>query len=83
MAFWTVRALTLDKKNTGGMIWGSFQTAMLLKEYQQLKFYQCPHVSNMLALMSLQHEGIKVEKAVSTLRELVKLVEGHQSKINC
>jgi len=76
-----VRALTLDKKNTDGMLWGSFWTTKLLKEYQQLKFYQHPHVSNMLPLTSLQRDGKKVEKAVSTLGALSKLVEVHQSKI--
>jgi hypothetical protein len=55
----TVRALTLDKKNTGGMVRGSVRTTKLLKEYQRLKFYQHLHVSNMLALTSLQHEGEK------------------------
>jgi hypothetical protein len=35
----TVRALTLDKKNTAGMIWGLFCTTKLLEEYQRLKFY--------------------------------------------
>ncbi len=49
----TVRAITLDKGNTEGMFWGSFRTAMLLEEYQRLKFYQHPHVWNMLALTSL------------------------------
>jgi hypothetical protein len=78
---WTVRALTLDRKNTGGMIWGSFCTTKLLAEYQRLKFYQHPHVSNMLVLTSLQREGKKVRKAVSTLGALAKLVEMHQSKI--
>jgi hypothetical protein len=76
-----VRALTLDKKNTGGMLWGCFWTTKLLEEYQWLKFYQHPHVSNMLALTSLQREGKKVEKAMSTLGGLSKLVEVHQSKI--
>ncbi len=28
---WMVRAITLDKGNTGGMIWGSFRTAKLLR----------------------------------------------------
>jgi hypothetical protein len=36
----------------------------------------------MLGLTSLQREGKKVEKAVSTLGTLAKLVEVHQSKIN-
>jgi hypothetical protein len=76
-----VRALTLDKKNTYGMLWGCFWTTKLLEEYQHLEFYQHPHVLNMLALTSLQHEGKKVEKAVSTLGELSKLVEVHQSTI--
>ena len=76
-----VRAIPLDKANTGGMIWGSFRTAKLLEEYQRLKFYQHPHVSNMLALTSLQREGKKVEKAVSTMTTLMKSVEVHQSKI--
>jgi hypothetical protein len=77
-----VRAFTLNKKNAGGMLWGSFQTTKLLEEFQRLRFYQHPHVSNMLTLTSLQHEGKKVKRALSTLGALVKLVEGHQSKIN-
>ena len=77
----TVRAITLDKGNTGGMIWGSFHTAKLLEEYQCLNFYHHPHVSNMLALTSLQQEGKKVKKAVSTMGALPKTVEMHQSKI--
>ncbi len=77
----TVRALTLDKKNMAGMIWGSFRTTKLLEEYQQLKFYQHPHVSNMLALTSLQWEGKKVEKALWTLGGLAKTVEAHQVKL--
>jgi uncharacterized protein YneF (UPF0154 family) len=63
----TVRALTLDKNTAVGMIWGFFCTSKLLEEYQRLKFYQNPHISNMLALTLLQQEGKKVEKALSTL----------------
>ena len=72
----TVQALTLNKQNTARMIWGSFCfcTTKLLEEYQRLKFYQHPHVSNMLALSLLQHEGKKVEKALSTLGTLSKSV---------
>lgn len=77
----TVRALTLDKNNAAGMIWGSFRTTKLLEEYQRLKFYQHPHISNMLALTSLQREGKKVEKALSALGGLAKTVEAHQSKL--
>jgi hypothetical protein len=77
----TVRALTLDKKNTPGMIWGSFRTTKLLEEYQHLKFYQHPQVPNMLALTLLQREGKKLEKALSTLGTLSKTVEAHQSKL--
>ena len=71
----TVRAITLDTKNTAGMIWGSFRTTKLLEEYRRLKFYQHPHVSNMLALTSLQREGKKVETALSTLGTVTKDVE--------
>jgi hypothetical protein len=35
----------------------------------------------MLALKSLQWEGKKVEKALSTLGSLTKLVEVHQTKL--
>ena len=35
----------------------------------------------MLALTSLQREGKKVEKALSTLGGLAKTVEAHQSKL--
>jgi hypothetical protein len=77
----TVQALTLDKKNTAEMIWGSFCTTKLLEEYQLRKFYQHPHVSNMLALTLLQCEGKKVEKALSNLGPLSKSIKGHQSRI--
>jgi hypothetical protein len=77
----TVRALTLDKNNAAGMIWVSFRSTKLLEEYQRLKFYQHPHISNMLSLTSLQREGKKVEKAHATLGGLAKSVEAHQSKI--
>jgi hypothetical protein len=77
----TVRALTLDKKNIAGMIWGSFHTTKLLEEYQRLKFYQHPHVLNILALTSLQQEGKKVEKALSNLGTLSKSIEVHQLKL--
>ncbi len=77
----TVRALTLDKKNTAGMFWGSFRTTKLLEEYQRLKFYLHPHMSNMLALTLLQHEGKKVEKALALLGTIAKSLEAHQSKI--
>ena len=71
----TVRALTMDSKNNAGMIWGSFKTTKLLEEYRRLKFYQHPHVSNMLALTSLQREGKKVENTLSALGTLTKDVE--------
>ncbi len=76
----TVHALTMDSKNTAGMIWGSFRTTKLLEEYRQLKFYQHPHVLNMLALTSLQREGKKVENALSTLGTLTKDVEKLKSQ---
>jgi hypothetical protein len=77
----TVRALTLDRGNIAGMIWGSFCTTKLLEEYQRLNYYQHPHVSNMLTLTSMQREGKKVEKALATLGTLSKSVEAHHSKI--
>ena len=58
----TVQALTLDKNNAPGMIWGSFRTTKLLEEYQRLKFYQHPHISNMLALTLLQQEGRRLRR---------------------
>ena len=78
----TVRAITLDSKNTARIIWGSFRTTKLLEEYRHLKFYQHPHVSNMLALTSLQREGKKVENALSTLGTLTKDVEKVKSQCN-
>jgi hypothetical protein len=73
---WTVRAITLDSKNTDGMIWGSFRTTKLLEVYQH------PHVSIMLALTSPQREGKKVENALSTLGTLTKDVEKVKSQCN-
>jgi hypothetical protein len=77
---WTVQALTLNSKNTAGMIWGSFRTTKLLEEYRWLKFYQPPHVSNMLVLTSLQRKGKKVEKTLSALGTLTKDVEKLKSQ---
>ncbi len=54
---------------------------MAYVKYQRLKFYQHPNVSNMLALTSLQREGKKVEKAISTMGALSKTVEMHHSNI--
>jgi hypothetical protein len=71
----TVQALMLDSKNNAGMIWGSFRSTKLLEEYRRLKFYQHPHVSNMIALTLLQHEGKKVENTFSALESLTKDVE--------
>jgi hypothetical protein len=76
-----MRALTLDSKNTAGMIWGSFRTTKLLEEYPRLNFYQHPHVSNMLALTSLQQEGKKVETTLSTLGTLTEDVK--KLKLQC
>jgi hypothetical protein len=41
----------------------------------RLKFYQHPHVSNMLALTLLQREGKKVKNMLSALGSLTKDVE--------
>lgn len=76
-----VRALTFDKSNIAGMIWGSFRTTKLLEEYQRLKFYQHPHISNMLALTAMHREGKKVKKALATLGTLSKSMVVHHSKI--
>ncbi len=73
--------MTLDSKNTAGMIWGSFRTTKLLEEYRRLKFYQHPHVSNMLALTSLQREGKKVENTLSALGILTKDVEKLKAQV--
>ena len=62
------------------MIWGSCRTTKLLEEYRRLKFYQHPHVSNMLALTSLQREGKKVENALSMLGTLTKDVKKVKSQ---
>jgi hypothetical protein len=78
----TVQALMLDSKNTAGMIWGSFRTTKLLEleEYRWLKFFQHPHVLNMLALTSLQCKGKKVENTLSVLGTLTKDLEKLKSQ---
>jgi hypothetical protein len=60
------------------MIWGSFRTSKLLEEYHRLKFYQHPHVSNMLALTSLQQA--EEETTLSMLGTLTKDVEKLKSQ---
>ncbi len=52
----------------------------LLEEYHCLKFYQHPHVSNMLALTSFQQEEKKAETTLSTLGTLTKDVEKLKSQ---
>ncbi len=75
-----VQALTLDSKNTAGMIWGSFRRTKFLKEYRHLKFYEHPQVSNMLTLTSLQRKGKNVENALTTLGMLTNNVEKVKSQ---
>ena len=58
-----VRANTVKLKDQGGaMLWGSMQTTVLVEEYAINNFIDHPKISSMLALSSMQKEGLLLKK---------------------
>ena len=58
-----VRANTVKLKDQGGeMLWGSMQTTILVEEYAVSNFIDHPKISSMLALSSMQKEGLLLKK---------------------
>lgn len=57
----TVRALN-SEGSLGSMIWASFHTTELLKEYQRHNWVEHPKTSSILALTSMRKEGKAIEE---------------------
>lgn len=62
----TVRALN-SEGSLGSMIWASFRTSELLKEYQRHNWVEHPKTSSILALTSMRKEGKAIEEVNSKL----------------
>ena len=60
----TVRKVSAVR-DASAMIWGSFATAELLKEYERLRWVQHPQVSATLALTAMQREGKNIQDALA------------------
>ena len=68
-------------KSPATMIWDSFLSSDLLKEYTRLHFTQHPQVLSILALTSMQREGRSVTEAVATLASETKTVKSLGDKV--
>jgi aminoglycoside phosphotransferase len=76
----SVRALSAEK-DCAAMIWGSFRTAELLKEYTRLRWVQHPQVSSILALTSMQREGKALTDAVATMGTQATTLKKHTTDL--
>ena len=76
----SVRALSAEK-DCAAMIWGSFRTAELLKEYTCLRWVQHPQVSSILALTSMQREGKALTDAVATMGTQATTLKKHTTDL--
>ena len=76
----TVRALSAEK-SASAVIWGSFRTTEVLKEYEQLHFIQHPQVLLILALTSMHRKGKAMQEAISGINSKVKTIDTHASQI--
>jgi wobble nucleotide-excising tRNase len=76
----TVRAPN-SESSMGSMIWSSFRTAELLKEYQRHNWVEHPKTSSILALTSMRKEGKAMEELSSKVNSQVTTVNRHTTEI--
>jgi hypothetical protein len=76
----TVRAPN-SEASMGSMIWSSFKTAELLKEYQRHNWIEHPKTSSILALTSMRKEGRALEELTTKLNTNVATVNRHTTEI--
>ena len=76
----TVRAPN-SEASMGSMIWSSFQTSNMLKEYQRHTWVEHPKTSSILALTSMRKEGKAIEEVNSKLTAQSTLVNRHTGDI--
>jgi wobble nucleotide-excising tRNase len=63
------------------MIWSSFRTTELLKEYQRHNWVEHPKTSSILALTSMRKEGKAMEELSSKVNSQVTTVNRHTTEI--
>ncbi len=76
----TVRKVSAVR-DASAMIWGSFRTAELLKEYTRLRWLQHPQVSATLALTSMQREGKAIHDAAAARGGESAVIKKHTDEI--
>ncbi len=76
----TVRHISAIKSQSA-QIWGSFRTTELLDEYVRLRFICHPQVLSLLALTSMQREGVAVSKAIKNMNSDRVRVDGNVAAI--
>lgn len=76
----TVRAPN-SEASMGSMIWSSFQTSTMLKEYQRHTWVEHPKTSSILALTSMRKEGKAIEEVGSKLTAQSTLINRHTGDI--
>ncbi|KAL3770242.1 hypothetical protein ACHAWO_009556 [Cyclotella atomus] len=76
----TVRAPN-SESSMGSMIWSSFRTAELLKEYQRHNWVEHPKTSSILALTSMRKEGRAIEELASKFNTQLASVNRHTTEL--
>lgn len=76
----TVRAPN-SESSMGSMIWSSFRTAELLKEYQRHNWVEHPKTSSILALTSMRKEGRAMEELTTKVNTQTTTVNRHTTEI--
>jgi hypothetical protein len=76
----SVRALN-SEGFLGSMIWASFRTTELLKEYQRHNWVEHPKMSSILALTSMRKEGKAIEEINSKLNSQNVTINWHTGDI--
>lgn len=76
----SVRALN-SEGSLGSMIWASFRTTELLKEYQRHNWVEHPKTSSILALTSMRKEGKAIEEINSKLNSQNVAINRHTGDI--
>ena len=89
--FQETRVVAADLSTQGAMVWGSFKATDLGEEYRSQKFIEHPKVCSILALTSIEREGLSVSEALIALKkeseslsklwERVKTAEGKIKKV--
>ena len=70
-----------SEASVGSMIWSSFRTTQLLKDYQRHGWVEHPKTSSILALTSMRKEGRAVEELTSKVNSQTTTLNRHGNEI--